>query len=230
MLRDLRNLIKLWGKLQKKDTDCSSIDADGAVLENQFLKAAWFPQYYIWGEKYLESAPSRVVYTLERRGWCILFWDTEGFEPTWEPTPIFKGLRPNHSATRVYTIGTAWFSYTCDGKPCRTNRIYMSGRVVRAEGLWWSEIAPTWVWISPYLNAKHFSQIQSYREDMSLQVYERVGPGSCLLWCPPHSCTTDCHAGSFWILFMRVRDSEVGFCCVSVTTCQTNNSWTIWTE
>jgi len=64
--------------------------------------------------------------------WWILHWDTEGFESAgsnpWSP----KAFGPNNSATRVYTIGTARFSITCDGKPCGTNRIYASGRVVRA--------------------------------------------------------------------------------------------------
>jgi len=43
------------------------------------------------------------------------------------------------------------------------------------------------------ISTQNSSQIQSPRGDVSLRIYERVG--APILWCPPHSCTTDCHAG-----------------------------------
>ena len=55
--------------------------------------------------------------------------------PAWEQPPVSKAFGLNHLVTRVYAIGTGRFSITCDGKPFGTNRIYMSCRVVKAEGL-----------------------------------------------------------------------------------------------
>jgi len=65
-----------------------------------------------------------------------------------------KTLSSNHSVTRVYTIDNAWVSITCDGNPFSANHIYMSGRVVRAQGLQRPGVAHTWVRIPPHLNAK----------------------------------------------------------------------------
>ena len=63
-------------------------------------------------------------------------------------------LRPHHSATRVYTISTGWFSIIWDGKPFDTNRMYTSGRVVKAEDRGDQGFLPTQVRIPPYLNVK----------------------------------------------------------------------------
>jgi len=59
--------------------------------------------------------------------------------PSFRITRLHIVLLSSRYTTRVYTIGTGWFSITHDGKPSGraygTNRTYTSGRVVKAEGL-----------------------------------------------------------------------------------------------
>jgi len=92
-------------------------------------------------------------------------WGTQAIDYSWANLDIIPRMFPSH------LMGT--FS---------TNRIYTVGRVDKVRDRMRLELAPKWVRFPPYLKRKNHHKFSPLRGDVSLQVYEHVGPSLCVVY------------------------------------------------